>query len=70
MVSLASVKAESQFILVNQTITTLQLNDVEYQTIDSTLAHVYGDVTTWNSGDNDQISDIIVLFIVFLAVLL
>ena len=67
MVSLASGKAEPQFILVNQTITTLQLNDVEYQNIDSTLVHVYGGVTTWNSGNNDQISHIIVLFIVLLS---
>ena len=70
VVGLFSVKAEAQFILINQTTTTQQLSDIEKQAIDSTLAaHPYN-TPTKNSKDNDQLSIIAaftnVLFILFL----
>ena len=68
VVSLFSGKEESQFILVNQTIATQHVNDVDQQTIDSTLAVAY-DVPTGNSKYNDQLLHIVVfisiLFIMF-----
>ena len=72
VVSLASGKAEPQFIIsVHQTTSTQQLNEVEHQVIDSTLAAVY-DVPMRNSKDNDQISHVAVfsslLFIVVLNI--
>ena len=68
MVSLASGKAEPQSILRNQTTTTRQLNDVEHQTIDSTLTATY-DTPTGNSKIN-QLSHMVVLTNVLFIMLL
>ena len=54
-----SDKAKSQFILINQTTTTQLLNDVEHQTIESTLVSVNYDTPVRNNEDNDQLSHIV-----------
>ena len=55
---------------MNQTTTTKQLNDVEQQTIDSTLDSAYYDTPTGNSKDNDQLSHIVVFTSVLLIMFL
>ena len=53
-----SDKEKSQFIFINQTTTTQLLNDVEHQTIDSTLA-ANDDTPARNYEDTDQPSRIV-----------
>ena len=55
---------------MNQTTSTQQLNDVEQQTIDSTLDSAYYDTPTGNSKDNDQLSHIVVFTSVLLIMFL
>ena len=63
-----SEKTKSQFMLINQTITAQLLNDIEHQTIDSTLDSVNHDTPVRNSEDNGQLSHIVFFSVLFILV--